>query len=81
LIFNILIGNTDDHARNHAAFWDGENLAFTPAFDICPQSRAGGDGWTTNIGGGGSVGFLNSTTLFNGGWVCSRNYRLTCICW
>ncbi len=43
LSFNILIGNTDDHARNHAAFWDGEKLAFTPAFDICPQSRAGGE--------------------------------------
>ena len=22
IVFNILIGNTDDHARNHAAFWD-----------------------------------------------------------
>jgi serine/threonine-protein kinase HipA len=43
LCFNILIGNTDDHARNHAAFWDGENLSLTPAFDICPQSRVGGE--------------------------------------
>jgi serine/threonine-protein kinase HipA len=40
--FNILVGNTDDHARNHAAFWDGEMLTLTPAFDICPQSRSGG---------------------------------------
>src|SRR3546814_7650654 len=24
LVFNILCGNTDDHARNHAAFWDGK---------------------------------------------------------
>lgn len=39
--FNILIGNTDDHARNHAAFWDGEMLTMTPAYDICPQSRHG----------------------------------------
>lgn len=23
MTFNILVGNTDDHARNHAAFWDG----------------------------------------------------------
>lgn len=42
LVFNILCGNTDDHARNHAAFWDGENLTLTPAYDICPQARAGG---------------------------------------
>ena len=41
LVFNILCGNTDDHARNHAAFWDGARLTLTPAYDICPQSRAG----------------------------------------
>ncbi|MXX89627.1 MAG: HipA domain-containing protein [Boseongicola sp. SB0677_bin_26] len=41
MTFNILVGNSDDHARNHAAFWDGESLALTPAYDICPQSRAG----------------------------------------
>ena len=41
LAFNILCGNTDDHARNHAAFWDGEHLALTPAYDICPQNRTG----------------------------------------
>ena len=39
MIFNILVGNTDDHARNHAAFWDGDMLTLTPAYDICPQSR------------------------------------------
>ena len=41
MTFNILVGNTDDHARNHAAFWDGASLALTPAYDICPQSRTG----------------------------------------
>ena len=41
MTFNILVGNTDDHARNHAAFWDGDFLALTPAYDICPQSRVG----------------------------------------
>jgi len=43
MVFNILVGNTDDHARNHAAFWDGEALSLTPAYDICPQNRAGGE--------------------------------------
>ena len=43
LVFNILCGNTDDHARNHAAFWDGNALTLTPAYDICPQSRAGNE--------------------------------------
>ncbi len=41
MVFNILCGNTDDHARNHAAFWDGRMLTLTPAYDICPQPRAG----------------------------------------
>ncbi|MFZ0525456.1 MAG: type II toxin-antitoxin system HipA family toxin [Xanthobacteraceae bacterium] len=43
MVFNILCGNTDDHARNHAAFWNGSELSLTPAYDICPQSRAGGE--------------------------------------
>ncbi|OGT98728.1 MAG: phosphatidylinositol kinase [Geobacteraceae bacterium GWB2_52_12] len=41
IVFNVLIGNTDDHARNHAAFWDGHMLQLTPAYDICPQPRHG----------------------------------------
>jgi serine/threonine-protein kinase HipA len=43
LVFNILCGNTDDHARNHAAFWDGEQLTLTPAYDVCPQNRSGNE--------------------------------------
>ncbi|MGH8189297.1 MAG: type II toxin-antitoxin system HipA family toxin, partial [Steroidobacteraceae bacterium] len=43
MVFNILCGNTDDHARNHAAFWDGASLRLTPAYDICPQPRAGNE--------------------------------------
>jgi serine/threonine-protein kinase HipA len=43
MLFNVLCGNTDDHARNHAAFWSGKDLTLTPAYDICPQGRAGGE--------------------------------------
>lgn len=43
LVFNILCGNTDDHARNHAAFWNGKELSLTPAYDICPQGRTGNE--------------------------------------
>ena len=43
ITFNVLTGNTDDHARNHSAFWDGTSLTLTPAYDICPQLRAGGE--------------------------------------
>lgn len=41
IVFNIVIGNNDDHARNHAAFWDGTHLDLTPAYDLCPQLRSG----------------------------------------
>ena len=43
ICFNVLCGNTDDHARNHAAFWDGKMLTLTPAYDICPQGRTGNE--------------------------------------
>lgn len=43
IVFNILCSNTDDHPRNHAAFWDGEALSLTPAYDVCPQLRSGGE--------------------------------------
>ena len=40
MCFNILAGNTDDHARNHAGFWTGEQLQLTPAYDIDLRPRA-----------------------------------------
>lgn len=39
--FNIAISNTDDHLRNHAAFWDGTHLELTPAYDLSPVERSG----------------------------------------
>lgn len=41
IVFNVAVGNNDDHARNHAAFWDGQSLELTPAYDLCPQPRSG----------------------------------------
>lgn len=43
ITFNILSGNTDDHARNHAAVWNGRDLRLTPAYDICTYVRGGGE--------------------------------------
>lgn len=39
LVLNVIVGNNDDHLRNHAAFWDGDHLTLTPAYDIAPQPR------------------------------------------
>ena len=69
LSFNILIGNTDDHARNHAAFWDGKTSSLTPAYDICPQPRVGGEvGQAMEIGGHRG----NLSMLENAFSVCQR---------
>lgn len=40
-VLNICVSNTDDHARNHAACWDGTALSLTPAYDISPSLRSG----------------------------------------
>lgn len=40
LVFNIAVGNNDDHLRNVAAFWDGHELELTPAYDLTPQPRS-----------------------------------------
>ena len=43
MVFNVISGNTDDHARNHAVFWDGNSYELTPVYDICPQIRYGNE--------------------------------------
>ncbi|MEA2274708.1 MAG: serine/threonine-protein kinase HipA [Solirubrobacteraceae bacterium] len=57
ITFNILCGNTDDHARNHAAFWDGHMLTLTPAYDICPYLRGGGEATQAMLIGPSGDGF------------------------
>ncbi len=37
LAFRTAMRIDDDHLRNIAFFWDGENAAFTPAFDLSPD--------------------------------------------
>ena len=41
IAFNIAFCNTHDHLRNHAAFWDGQHLDLTPAYDLSPMDRSG----------------------------------------
>lgn len=63
VVFNVCVGNTDDHARNHAAFWNAaaEDLTLTPAYDICPQLRSGSEAsqaMAIRPGDGGSLSRL-----------------------
>ncbi len=80
LTFNILVGNTDDHARNHAAFWDGRMLSLTPAYDICPQARSGNvAGQGMLISGGDNRSQINSCLAAAGNFLLSRQEALQLI--
>lgn len=61
MVFNILVGNEDDHAKNHACFWDGSGLRLTPAYDLVPQRRAGMEGRQAMIVGELGLGGRAST--------------------
>lgn len=61
MLFNILIGNEDDHAKNHACFWDGQRLRLTPAYDMLPQRRSGMEGRQAMIVGTLGQGGREST--------------------
>ncbi len=42
MIFSILIGNTDDHLRNHAVVRDEKGYRLSPAYDLVPQQQSTG---------------------------------------
>lgn len=87
LVFNILCGNTDDHARNHAAFWDGQTLRLTLAYDICPQNRTGHEASQAMlIAGEDRMSRISSCMNAAGHFLLSREeaiaiveHQLTCI--
>jgi serine/threonine-protein kinase HipA len=37
--FNILVGNDDDHLRNHAFLFDGRGWRLSPLYDVVPRPR------------------------------------------
>jgi serine/threonine-protein kinase HipA len=43
MVFNIALGNTDDHPLNHLFGWDGSKLRLMPAFDLEPRGGQDGD--------------------------------------
>jgi serine/threonine-protein kinase HipA len=41
VVFNALISNTDDHARNHAVIAAGRDWRLSPAYDLTPNPQPG----------------------------------------
>jgi serine/threonine-protein kinase HipA len=44
MAFNILVGNDDDHLRNHAFLFDGRGWRLSPLYDVVPRPRVGSNG-------------------------------------
>jgi serine/threonine-protein kinase HipA len=44
MAFNILVGNDDDHLRNHAFLFDGSGWRLSPLYDVVPRPHAGLNG-------------------------------------
>ena len=49
VVFNLLVRNTDDHARNHGFLFDGRRLHLSPAFDLVPTPARPGIGTEFNL--------------------------------
>lgn len=70
---NIILGNTDDHARNHAAFWDGRHLSLTPTYDLDPCRPTAWDANQAMSFGRKGERVANLAMLAK----CAATYRLT----
>jgi serine/threonine-protein kinase HipA len=44
MAFNILVGNDDDHLRNHAFLFDQSGWRLSPLYDVVPKPRVGSEG-------------------------------------
>lgn len=53
--FGVLIGNTDDHLRNHGFLWGGRSWTVAPAFDVNPTPLDAGDDHEMTLFGSGEL--------------------------
>jgi serine/threonine-protein kinase HipA len=69
MVFNALIGNTDDHLRNHGFLISpGDKLRLSPAFDIVPQAGSASDMHFIGVGNDGQratrANLLSAAAMF-----------------
>lgn len=43
MVFNVLVGNSDDHLRNHGVVHDGRGWRLSPLYDVVPTPQLGTD--------------------------------------
>lgn len=57
LVFNVIIGNTDDHARNHGFVMNAAgDWRLSPAFDVLPHFSGGNRLHALEVGPSGTLG-------------------------
>ena len=47
MVFNVMIGNKDDHAKNFAFLYKDGNWILSPAYDLLPSAGFNGNHTTT----------------------------------
>ena len=68
MVFNIMVGNIDDHLRNHAVLMKEPGvLQLSPAFDLCPQIEAQHRSQSIGVGALG-----RASTVVNALSQCNR---------
>lgn len=53
MVFNVLIGNKDDHAKNFTFIYQNDRWKLSPAYDLLPSDGIGGQ-HTTSVNGEGN---------------------------
>jgi serine/threonine-protein kinase HipA len=66
VVFNILIRNTDDHARNHGFLFNGPEIQLSPAYDLDPSITGNpGSGFTLTMDFGTAGRIATADNLFS----------------
>ena len=62
MVFNILIGNKDDHAKNFSFLYNSEHWQVSPAYDLLPSDGINGN-HTTTVNGKGNPALSDSIAV------------------
>ena len=73
MVFNILVGNSDDHLRNHGAVHDGREWRLSPLYDVVPLPQLGTERFLVlGIGEEGKRATLSNAASAHGAFGLDR---------
>lgn len=81
MVLNILVGNVDDHMRNHALLMDKPGrFSLSPAFDIVPHLEAASAPQSIGVGALGAASTMKNALTQHGRFLLTYNEALQIIC-